>query len=81
MTLASSSIRVPMISGSTTNSASDGMVNTTLAVAVVSRRGIGARCTNTPSGTAIASPMSTGTNDSRRWITVSAQASARWFSR
>ena len=54
---------------------------TTLAVAVVSRRGIGARCTSTPSGTAIANPISTGTNDSRRWITVSAQASSRWVSR
>ena len=70
-----------MIIGKTTNSASDGMVNTTPAVAVVRRRGSGARCTSTPSGTAIAKPISTGTNDSRRWTTVSAQASSRWVSR
>ncbi len=55
-----------MISGSTTNRASDGMVKITLAVAVVNRRSSGDRCTIRPSGTAIANPISTGTSDSRK---------------
>ena len=59
-----------MISGSTTNSASDGIVKMMLAVTVVTRRRIVVRCTNAPSGTAISSPSTTGTIDSRRWMIV-----------
>lgn len=70
-----------MIIGNTTNSASDGMVNTTLAAAVVSVRAIRVRCTARPSGSAIANPITTGTNDSRRCTIVSHQASSRWVSR
>lgn len=70
-----------MISGNATNSASDGMVNTMLAAAVVNRRSTGACCTANPRGTAIAIPISTGISDSRRWITVSTQAVSRWVSR
>ncbi|CFR96277.1 Uncharacterised protein [Mycobacterium tuberculosis] len=70
-----------MISGNTTNSASDGMVNITLAVAVVSRRSSGARCTSRPNGTALISPISTGSNERRRWTTVSAQAAPGWVIR
>ena len=81
MTLASSRIRVGMISGSTTNNASDGMVKMMLAVTVVSRRRTVVRCTNAPSGTAMSNPITNGTKDSRRWITVNAQASSRWVRR
>ncbi len=77
MTLASSKIRVGMSSGNTTNNASDGMVNTTLAATVVRRRSTVLRHTSTPHGSAIASPASTGTSDSRRWITVRAHAAGR----
>ncbi len=67
--------------GNTTNSASDGMVNTTLAATVVSRRALRLRCTSIPRGSAITSPISTGTNDSRRCTTVRPQASSRWVNR
>ena len=70
-----------MISGSTTNSASDGMVKMMLAVTVVSRRSSLVRCTSAPSGTAISSPSTIGISDSRRWMSVSAQASSRWVKR
>ncbi len=70
-----------MIIGNTTNSASDGMVNTTLATAVVRRRANRLRCTSIPSGSAIANPISTGTSASRRCTTVSRAASSRWVSR
>ena len=55
-----------MISGSTTNSASDGMVNTALAATVVNRRSARIRHVSTPHGTASTKPASTGTSDSRR---------------
>ncbi len=66
MTLASSRMRVGMINGNTTNSASDGMVKMMLAVTVVSLRSTVVRCTSAPKGTAISSPSSTGINDNRR---------------
>ena len=81
MTLASSRMRVGMISGSTTNSASDGIVKMMLAVTVVNRRSTVVRWTSAPSGTAISNPSTIGTSDSRRWISVSAQASSRWVNR
>jgi hypothetical protein len=74
-------MRVPISIGNNTNRASDGMVNTTLAAAVVSRRAIRVRCTSMPSGSAIASPISTGTNASHRCTAVSARASSRWVNR
>ena len=70
-----------MINGSATNSASDGMVKMMLAVTVVIRRSTLVRCTSAPSGTAISNPSSTGISDSRRWMSVSAQASSRWVNR
>ena len=70
-----------MISGSTTNSASDGIVKMMLAVTVVSRRSAVVRCTSAPSGTAMTNPSTNGINDSHRWISVSSQASSRWVSR
>ena len=70
-----------MINGSTTNSASDGIVKTMLAVTVVSRRSAVVRCTAAPRGTAMSSPSTMGTSDRRRWITVSSQASSRLSSR
>ena len=66
-----------MSSGSTTNNASDGIVNTVLVVNVVTCRRTALRHTSAPHGTAIARPTSTGTNDIRRWITVSVHASGR----
>ena len=80
MTLASSRIRVGMISGSTTNSASDGRVNTTLAVTVVSRRARRALHVP-PERHRDRQPITTGSSDSRRCTTVSAQALSRWVSR
>ena len=71
--------RVGMISGSTTNNASDGMVKMMLAVIVVNRRSAAVRCTSAPSGTAISSPSTIGISDRRRWIIVSAHASSRWL--
>ncbi len=70
-----------MISGSTTNNASDGIVKMMLAVTVVKRRSTVVRCTSAPSGTAISSPSTIGISDSRRWITVSAHRSSRWVKR
>ena len=55
-----------MISGNTTNSASDGMVKMMLAVTVVSRRSVVVRCTSAPNGTAMSNPSTIGINDSRR---------------
>ena len=66
MTFASSRMRVGITSGSTTNSASDGMVNTALAATVVSRRSAVVRQATTPQGNAIARPANTGTSDSLR---------------
>ena len=70
-----------MISGSTTNSASDGIVKMMLEVTVVTRRRIVVRCTNAPSGTAISSPSSIGTIDRRRWMIVNDQALSRCVNR
>ena len=70
-----------MISGSTTNSASDGMVKMMLAVSVVNRRNAVVRWTNAPSGTAMINPSTIGISDSRRWISVSAHRSSRWVNR
>ncbi len=81
MTLASSRIRVGITSGSTTNSASDGMVKMMLAVTVVRRRSTVVRCTSAPSGTAISRPSRIGISDSLRWISVSDHRSSRWVSR
>lgn len=70
-----------MTNGSTTNSASDGMVKTMLAVIVVNRRHVVVRCTSAPIGTAISRPNTIGTSDSRRCTTVRAQAVSRCASR
>ena len=70
-----------MINGSTTNNASDGMVNTMLAVTVVSRLSTVVRCTSAPNGTAITRPSTIGISDSRRWMSVSAHRSSRWVNR
>ncbi len=55
-----------MISGSTTNSASDGIVKMMLAVIVVNRRSVVVRWISAPSGTAISRPRTIGISDSRR---------------
>ena len=70
-----------MISGSTTNNASDGMVKMMLAANVVNRRKTVCRHTSEPSGTAISRPSTMGISASRRWISVNAQALSRWVSR
>ena len=71
-----------MISGSTTNSASDGIVKMMLAVTVVSRRSVGGALDQRAQRDRDQQARATiGISDSRRWITVSAQASSRWVSR
>ena len=70
-----------MISGSTTNNASDGMVKMMLAVTVVNRRNTVVRWMNAPSGTAMISPNTIGIRDKRRWISVSVHRSSRWVKR
>ena len=72
---------VGMISGSTTNSASDGMVKMMLAVTVVDAPQHGGALHEHPSGTAISKPSTSGMSESLRWISVSAQALSRWFNR